>query len=176
MWLQFTKTSKFILWWSGTKHPAGQNHVVSQVLLQLFPGINSLLLALCKILNQPNPWCQIRQSTWPDSCLKVYGCCPSTTRLFLCHKSEVLVLISNKYSRIRMSRFCRLFQYVLLYGQVSDVYYIASLNLTKEYPSKASIDCGWRTLRSSPLHCYHEDRLWIFQPPAANQCVPEFWS
>ena len=64
------------------QHPAGRNPLVSQVLVQRFPSVNPSFLAPCEILDLPNPWCRIRQSSWLDSCLEACGRL-STTRLFL---------------------------------------------------------------------------------------------
>ena len=62
---------------------------------------------------------------------------------------EVPFLIGSKYSCIRTYPFHQFSQYILLYGQVSDIYDIATLNLTKNHPAEASINSGWRASRSS---------------------------
>ena len=49
------------------QHPASRNPLVSQVPLQRLPDDNRSSLAPCKILDLPNSFCRVRQSSWSDS-------------------------------------------------------------------------------------------------------------
>ena len=118
----------------------------------VLPGFSWFKYIISRTIRVPesaitNTCRRIRESSRLDSHLQVRGRL-SKTHLFLHHiqVSEVFLLIGSKYSHIKTSLSHQLSQYLLLQGQISHTYHIATLNLNKEHQSKA------RLCTSGPVH------------------------